>query len=178
MSVAVCEVHLLSWVRVAGCWYKVECILELFAVAPAFERLYNSGPTDWRAREMLQHNLDVEAEVVAGHEQVINITSLSELQQAANSKTTVRRRRVQLTDVSQADLDEMAIYYDEDDSRRGARQAGSDGSSAGTAAGYVPDDLSSATAGAQAVSTDGADAGDVVHKSKLAIVSTIRPKGR
>jgi hypothetical protein len=155
---------------VCVCLAKVECILELFAVAPAFERLYNSGPTDWRAREMLQQNLDLEAEVVAGHEYVVNITSLSELQQATNSKTTVRRRRVQLTDVSQADLDEMAIYYGEDGS--------SGGDSAGREATHSPDDLSSGTAGAQAVSADGADAGEMVHKSKLAIVSTIRPKGR
>ena len=127
---------------------------------------------------MLQQNLDVETAVVAGHEHVVHITSLSELQQAANSKTNVKRRRVQLTDVSQGDLDEMAIYYDEDGSRRGAGQAGSDGSSTATAGEQAPDDLASATTGAQAVSADGADADDVVHKSKLAIVSTIRPKGR
>merc|ERR1711871_876215 len=135
---------------------QVECILELFAVAPAFERLYNSGPTDWRAREVLQQNLDVEAQVVAEHDYVINITSPSELQQAANSKPTVRRRRVQLTDVSQAELDEMADYYGENDSTRATNLAASDGEYTDTAAMEASD-------GAQVASADGADDSDVVH---------------
>ena len=161
-------------VRISGC-RKVECILELFEVAPAFERLYNSGPTDWRAREVLQRNLDIEAEVVDGNEHVINITTLAELQEAASSKTTVRRRRVRLTDVSQADLDEMATYY----AGSGlAKHGASGGESPGTAAANAYDGLSGGNHGDQAASAPGEEAGEAVHKSKLAIVSTTRPSGR
>lgn len=159
-------------VRMCGC-RKVECILELFQVAPAFERLYNSGPTDWRAREVLQRNLDLEADAVHGNEHVVNITTLAELQVAASSKTTARRRRVQLTDVSQADLDEIATYYA---GSKLAKSAASDNESPG--AGNTPDHLPGGNHRDQAASAPGEDAVEVVHKSKLAIVSTIRPSGR
>lgn len=109
---------------------------------------------------------------MAEHEHVVNITSLSELQQAANSKGSARRRRVQLTDVSQADLDEMATYYGE---APGRSVAGGSEAAETAAANKRP---SSNTDGSQAASGADAVAGEAVHKSKLAIVSTIRPKGR
>lgn len=153
----------------SGCC-KVECILELFAVAPTFERLYDSGPTDWRAREVLQSNLDHEAACVAELEHVIDITSLSELQQTNSGR--VRRRKVQLTDVSQAQLDEMSTYYGEDRGRRTTEQNVEDFAEMPATG---PDDLYGGTGETQAASADG---GEVQHQSKLAIVSTIRPKGR
>ena len=89
---------------------EVECILELFSVAPAFAALdKENGVQEWKARELLQQNLDWETECLHGYEHVIRITSPAEL--AASQKGKGRRLKVELTDVSQADLDEMSAYY-------------------------------------------------------------------
>jgi hypothetical protein len=169
---------------------QVECILELFEVAPAFERLYNSGPTDWRARELLQANLDNEAKCLAGYEHVINITTLPDLQKA-REMSRAPRRRVQLTDVSKAELEAMATYHGEQrnfDGEAGGSGGGGGGSNAsqgyddasasGEEAGLEQQGGSSLLSEEDSAAQDGEGGGERRHQSKLAIVSTIRPKGR
>ena len=69
-------------------------------VAPTFEQLYDGSVSpSWQRRELAQANLDWEEVSLHGDENVIRITSVSELQLAQASRR--RRRNVQLTEASQ-----------------------------------------------------------------------------